>query len=295
MAYVFEFSSIVGQDLGNEHWVSISGLLQGTQAELDLVAGISESYQSPCYKLPDIFIPSSATGDPSFSRVSPTLIAFTSYRKIYDAADARYGCGCFANLTIDFAAVGANGGQLHGNQWTGILNCHAGTTTTTTPHPMTTTTTSTTTPRPTTSTSYTTPTAPPTTRTTPPPTTSTTSRPPTTTTPPPRPCSPRCIAAGIFLIAISISALISTAAFCAEPWFVAVQAAAITAAIAWFLLYCGECCLYPFLFLGAVLGVVATLIASYWLGWPNCWYSGLAFLLGFVAAGQAIRRKCGQQ
>jgi hypothetical protein len=107
------------------------------------------------------------------------------------------------------------------------------------------------------------------------------------------PCSNACIASGVG-IAILISALISTAAFCATPAAIAIQSAIITAAIALFLVHCGACCLYPYLFSGAALGIVATVIAAYWMGFPTCWYSGLTLLAGFVAAGVAYRELCHQ-
>jgi hypothetical protein len=63
-------------------------------------------------------------------------------------------------------------------------------------------------------------------------------------------------------------------------------------AIAIFIALCGICCLWIFLLIGSALGVVATLIAAYWLGFPVCWFDALLILIGFVALGIGISTRC---
>jgi hypothetical protein len=116
----------------------------------------------------------------------------------------------------------------------------------------------------------------------------------TPTTPPTPGCSIWCILAGIFFIAIPISAYISTAAHCllGPAWNVALQGGIIAVAMAVFIALCGICCLWVFLLIGSALGVIATLIAAYWLGFPMCWFIGLPILIGFVALGIGMSIRC---
>ncbi len=116
--------------------------------------------------------------------------------------------------------------------------------------------------------------------------------PPTTMTPSTS-CSIWCILAGIFFIAIPISAYISTVAHCLVfGWNIALQGAIISFAIGVFIALCGICCLWVFLLIGAGLGIVATLIAAIWLGFPGCWLVALLILLGFVALGIGMAVSC---
>jgi hypothetical protein len=106
-------------------------------------------------------------------------------------------------------------------------------------------------------------------------------------------CSVWCVISGMLFIAIPISAFISTVAHCLVfGWNIGLQAAIIATAMGIFLAACGECCLWIFLLIGAGLGIVATLIASYWLGFPACWYAGLALLIGFIALGIGMAIDC---
>jgi hypothetical protein len=107
-------------------------------------------------------------------------------------------------------------------------------------------------------------------------------------------CSIWCILAGIFFIAIPISAYISTAAHCilGPAWNIALQGGIIATVIGIYIALCGICCLWRFLLIGSALGLVATLIAIYWLGFPMCWYIGLPILIGFVALGIGIAISC---
>lgn len=126
--------------------------------------------------------------------------------------------------------------------------------------------------------------------------------PPTPMPTPPPPstgCSIWCILAGIFFIAIPISAHISTVAHCLEGLSIGgievdinLQAALIAITIGIFLAICGECCLWIYLIIGAVLGVIATLIAAYWLGFPQCWAPALLILIGYVALGIGLKIDC---
>ncbi len=106
-------------------------------------------------------------------------------------------------------------------------------------------------------------------------------------------CSLWCIIAGITLITVPISAHISTTAHCIGGYAgFLTQAAAITFAIALYLHCCGACCLYPFIYAGAVLGVIATLVASIWLS-PACilpW--GLAVLVFYVGTALVYQAIC---
>lgn len=108
-------------------------------------------------------------------------------------------------------------------------------------------------------------------------------------------CTIWCILAGIFFIAIPISAYISTAAHCllGAAWNIALQGGIIATAIGIFIGLCGICCLWIFLLIGSALGVVATLIAAYWLGFPACWYIALPILIGFIALGIGMAARCG--
>jgi len=105
-------------------------------------------------------------------------------------------------------------------------------------------------------------------------------------------CGIACILAGIFLIAIPISAHISLSAFCVGDWVQAAQVAAIAAAIAWYIRFCGICCLYPFIYLGVALGIIAILIASIWLGFPQCLLLGVILMIGYVAAAAGFQAAC---
>lgn len=112
---------------------------------------------------------------------------------------------------------------------------------------------------------------------------------------PPTPsCSIWCILAGIFFIAIPISAYISTAAHCLGGVFGnALQAGIISATIGLFIALCGICCLWIFLLIGSGLGIVATIIAAIWLGFPACWFVALPILIGFIALGLGMGARCG--
>lgn len=111
---------------------------------------------------------------------------------------------------------------------------------------------------------------------------------------PPPPCSIWCILAGIFFIAIPISAYISTAAHCllGPIWNIALQGGIIATAIGIFIALCGICCLWIYLLIGSALGVVATLIAAYWLGFPACWFDALPIFIGFIALGIGMSTRC---
>lgn len=110
-------------------------------------------------------------------------------------------------------------------------------------------------------------------------------------------CTIWCVLAGIFLIAIPISAYISTVAHCilGPPWNVVLQGAIIATAIGIFIALCGECCVWIFLLIGAVLGVIATIIYSYWGGFPQCWWQALIILIGFVALGVGMAIDCARR
>lgn len=117
-----------------------------------------------------------------------------------------------------------------------------------------------------------------------------------TPTPTPTPsCTIWCILAGIFLIAIPISAYISTAAHCilGPTWSITLQGGIIAMVIGIFIGLCGTCCLWIFLLIGSTLGVVATLIAAIWLGFPACWLVALPILSGFIGLGVGIAFSCG--
>lgn len=113
-------------------------------------------------------------------------------------------------------------------------------------------------------------------------------------TPPTTTCSIWCILAGIFFIAIPISAYISTVAHCllATPWNIVLQGGIIATAIGIFIALCGICCLWRFLLIGSALGVVATVIAAIWLGFPGCWLLALPILIGFIALGIGMGASC---
>ena len=117
---------------------------------------------------------------------------------------------------------------------------------------------------------------------------------PTPKIPPTPSCTISCILAGIFFIAIPISAYISAAAHCllGPVWNIALQGGIIATAIGIFIALCGICCLWVFLLIGSALGVVATLIAAYWLGFPACWFVALPILIGFIALGIGISIRC---
>ena len=162
------------------------------------------------------------------------------------------------------------------------LNCVTTPPTTPTPTPTpTTTTTSTPTPTPTTTTTST---------PTPTPTTTTTSTP---TPPSSSSCNIWCVILGIIFIAIPIGAYISAVAHCllSGPNIV-IATAIIAAAMGVYIWLCGRCCLWGILLLGAALGVIGTIIASIWLGFPACWLQGLIALVGYVALGLGIKKDC---
>ena len=109
---------------------------------------------------------------------------------------------------------------------------------------------------------------------------------------PPTPsCSIACNLAGFFLIAIPISAGISSLAHC---FFVAAAIWAVTIGIAIgvFIATCGICCLWRWLLVGVALGVVATAVASYWLGPPLCWWQGAASAGAFVGIALGMGAAC---
>ncbi|HEX9106650.1 MAG TPA: hypothetical protein VF832_05475, partial [Longimicrobiales bacterium] len=110
-------------------------------------------------------------------------------------------------------------------------------------------------------------------------------------------CSVWCTLAGIFLIAVPISAYISTVAHCllGPAWNIVLQGGIIATAIGIFLALCGECCLWLFLLIGAALGIIATAIASYWLGFPACWYVALPILIGIIALGIGMAIDCSRK
>ena len=104
-------------------------------------------------------------------------------------------------------------------------------------------------------------------------------------------CNLWCVLAGIFLIAIPISAYLSAIAYCfLTGTALAIVTGIIAAAIGIYIALCGPCCLWRFLLIGAALGVIATAIAAYWFGFPMCWFVTLPLLIGFVvlAIGMAI-------
>jgi hypothetical protein len=110
-------------------------------------------------------------------------------------------------------------------------------------------------------------------------------------------CNWWCTLIGIFLIAIPISAYIFTTAHCllGPAWNVALQGAIIATAIGIFIALCGECCVWIYLIIGSILGVIATLIAAYWLGVPQCWYVALPILLGFLSLGIGMAIDCARR
>jgi hypothetical protein len=110
-------------------------------------------------------------------------------------------------------------------------------------------------------------------------------------------CSFWCALAGLFLIAVPISAYISTVAHCllGPPWNIALQGGIIATAIGVFIAVCGVCCVWLWLLIGAALGVIATIIAAYWLGFPGCWYVALPILIGFVALGVGMAIYCARR
>ncbi len=106
-------------------------------------------------------------------------------------------------------------------------------------------------------------------------------------------CNIWCVLAGIFLIAIPISAYLSAIAHCfLSGTALAIVTGIITAAIGIFIGLCGRCCLWKFLLIGAALGVIATAIAAYWFGFPNCWFVALPLLIGFVVLAIGIAIDC---
>lgn len=116
---------------------------------------------------------------------------------------------------------------------------------------------------------------------------------PTRTSTPTPSCSIWCIIPAFLLIALPISAFISTAAHCLALAQSGFTAGLIAAAIGLYLRLCGACCLWLFILIGAVLGVVATLIYAYWAGFPACLFShGLPLLFGFVALGFGLKSEC---
>jgi len=119
--------------------------------------------------------------------------------------------------------------------------------------------------------------------------------------PPPPPggsalsCSLLCTVAGILLIAAPIGGLIAGVAYCASAINIALQSGLILAAIGVFLALCGECCLWIFLIIGAVIGIVATAIASYWTGLPACWLNALFVAVGFIITGIGMAIDCARR
>lgn len=112
--------------------------------------------------------------------------------------------------------------------------------------------------------------------------------------PPTSACSIWCMLAGHLLIALPISAFISASMFCFLPFpSNVITAGAIAFGIGTYILLCGVCCLWIHLLIGSGLGLVATLIAAYWFGFPICWLSGLAIMVGFLAMSLGIGARCG--
>jgi hypothetical protein len=106
-------------------------------------------------------------------------------------------------------------------------------------------------------------------------------------------CSILCSLSGFVLIAIPISAYISTVAHCIVfGWNIALQGGIIALAIGAYIALCGICCLWRFLLLGAAMGIIATIIYAYWGGFPNCWSTALPILIGYVGMGIGMAIAC---
>jgi hypothetical protein len=107
-------------------------------------------------------------------------------------------------------------------------------------------------------------------------------------------CTWWCVLLGIFFIALPISAYISTIAHCilGPVWNIALQGAIIAAAIGIFIALCGLCCVWLYILIGAVLGVIATIIYAYWGGFPMCWWQGLIAFIGFLILGLGMMSDC---
>jgi len=106
-------------------------------------------------------------------------------------------------------------------------------------------------------------------------------------------CSILCMLAGFVCIAVPISAYVSTVAHCiVSDWNIGLQAGIITTAMAIFIAVCGRCCLWRFILIGSGLSIIATAIAAYWLGFPQCWYYALPILIGYIALAVSIGIDC---
>ena len=75
-------------------------------------------------------------------------------------------------------------------------------------------------------------------------------------------------------------------------WNIALQAAIIAFAIGVFIALCGLCCVWLYILIGAVLGVVATIIYAVWGGFPMCWWQGLIAFIGFLVLGLGMMADC---
>jgi hypothetical protein len=108
-------------------------------------------------------------------------------------------------------------------------------------------------------------------------------------------CPGLCWVVGFFLLAIPLSALLSGIAHCMlTPLGISIQVGFLMGVLFWMKrpLVCGPCCTYSWIVVGLILSVIATIVASYWLGPPECVPQAVAMAAGWVAAYLEIREEC---